>query len=101
MKFTAVMVFATIAVNGVQHRRRVDDCVYDSMHKVGGTIVPCDYTPNIVSSVTIGDSAVPAFDVDGAHLQSRGAMKYLKELGGYTDFVKCSSPDCPELSVAR
>lgn len=88
------MICLVVLSEAVKNRR---DCVYDAMHSLGGSIAPCAYVPNIVSSVTIGDANIPGFDIDGAHLQSVGAMKYLHDLVGNSNFLKCTTPECPEL----
>lgn len=105
MFLRALILWSSLAalVECVQNRAP-DNCVYDQMHKAGGAIAACTYTPVIRASVTIGDTT-PAFDIDGAHLESRGAIKYLKEANkpglSSTDFLKCTTPQCPELTGSR
>lgn len=98
--FLLTLAFSLSVTTFGVRRLKADDCVYDYMHQVGGSIAPCEYKPNVVASVTIGDAAVSAFNIDGAHLESKGAMKYLKDLNGNSNFIKCSSPECPELSIS-
>jgi hypothetical protein len=84
--------------------RRDTPCpAYDSMHTAGGTIPPCAYVPQIVYNQTIGQDETYAFGVDGSHLNSQGAVAYLKSLYSLSpdQFVACTTPDCSELVGTR
>ena len=80
---------------------KAPDCAYDSMHVQGGQNPPCAYNAVPVATITVAGSSVPAFQVDGAHLSSIGAIKYMKQRRGMspTDFLTCSSPPCNELDI--
>ena len=80
---------------------RAPDCAYDSMHAQGGQNPPCAYNAVPVATITVAGSSVPAFQVDGAHLSSIGAVKYMKQRKSMspTDFLACSSPACNELNI--
>lgn len=80
---------------------RGPDCKYDIMHSQGGQNPPCEYNPVPVATITVAGSSNPAFQVDGAHLSSIGAVKYMKQKKGMspTDFLACSSPPCNELNI--
>ena len=99
MRFGSVVgLMMALNVHSLDSRR---DCVYDQMHTDGGTNAPCDYQSQVVSNV--GDGTTVAFQVDGAHLRSRGPVKYIKSKRGLsaTDFLGCQSPQCPELSSGQ
>ena len=101
-KTMIIVLFVLIAV--VTAVRRDTPCpAYDYMHVAGGTIPPCAYAPLVVYNQTIGEDETYAFGVDGSHLNSQGALAYLKSLYslGTDQFVKCSTPDCTELGGTR
>ncbi len=95
------MNIALISLFGLaQSVRRDTPCpAYDSMHVAGGTIPPCAYVPLNVFNQTIGEDETYAFGVDGSHLNSQGAVAYLKSLYSLSpdQFVACTTPDCSEL----
>jgi len=96
-------IFALLAVSAptfLSLKRGDSDCPpYDYMHTNGGPIAPCVYTPKYVANITIGENSDTAFTIDGAHLESKGAMAYLKsKLELDTDqFMKCQMADCSDL----
>jgi hypothetical protein len=99
LQFIVGVLASTADVGGI---RLVRDCVYDKFHSNGGVNGPCEYASQIVTNVMMGDIPGPAFQIDGSHLTSRGPVQYLKQKKqlSATDFLACSSADCPELSVA-
>jgi hypothetical protein len=98
MLILRVFALVSAAANALRLR---GDCPYDSMHTSGGQNSPCGYDAVPVATVSIAGSSTPAFQVDGAHLTSVGALKYMKSRKGMspTDFLSCSSPPCTELNI--
>jgi hypothetical protein len=98
-------VFLCLAINSrvMWSINRGGDCAaYDYMHTAGGPIAPCAYVPNYVFNVTIGENSDQAFSIDGSHLQSKGAIAYLKGKNNppldTDDFMKCQMADCSDLA---
>ena len=101
--FRYILVLLAVSAPAFLAVRRGDDCPpYDYMHAAGGPIAPCTYVPNLVFNVTIGENSEPAFSVDGSHLQSKGAIAYLKSKNNppldVEDFMKCQMADCSDLA---
>ncbi len=97
IKIAFQLLLVPIVING--------DCgTYDYMHTSGGSTDPCPYTPNIVHTVTVGDGNTYAFGVDGAHLQSQGAMSYIKSINepplSPTEHLQCGPTGCGQTTIS-
>jgi hypothetical protein len=79
-----------------------DPCVYDGFHNSGSMSGGCQYQQKNVINVAMGgwENPTTVFSVDGSHLNSRGAMQYLKARRNKqpSEFVKCVTSECTELS---